>query len=395
MSERTIAVVGLVGGVPYGAAALDAIARADVVVGSQRHRDQVEIAAASSCIDLSGPLDKVLDQLAHEDERGRSLCVLSSGDPGFFGIVRLLGERFGPERLAVHPAPSSVSLAFAAVGHTWDDAIIASAHGRPIEQAVAAVTHAPKAAILTSPTNPPEAVGKALLAVGAPPRQVVVVTRIGEEGESITRTDLDGLTAGTFDPMSVLVLLMPVLQHEEPIRWGLPETEFAHRDGMITKAEVRAVALGKLALPTDGVLWDIGAGSGSVAIECARLAPRLRVIAIERDTEQVIRIRENATAHRTTVRIVEGTAPSALTDLPDPDRVFIGGGGLDALDAALERLRPGGIIVANYALMDRATAAHQRLGNIVQVCVSRGAPIAGLGVRLDAENPVFICWGPS
>jgi precorrin-6Y C5,15-methyltransferase (decarboxylating) len=179
------------------------------------------------------------------------------------------------------------------------------------------------------------------------------------------------------------------------LAWGGPEHEFAHRDGMITKSEVRAVALGKLQLPRTGVLWDVGAGSGSVAIEAARLCPGLRVVAVERDNESADRIEANARVHSVVVDVVRGTAPGALARLPDPDRIFIGGGGLDALDAALHRLRPGGVVVASYALLDRAVVGWQRLGNIVEVTISRGAPVRDSSVRLTAQNPVFLCWGPS
>ena len=119
------------------------------------------------------------------------------------------------------------------------------------------------------------------------------------------------------------------------------------------------------------------------------------MIAVERDPDQVQRIHRNRTAHGVDVTVVEGEAPAALAALPDPDRVFVGGGGLDALDTALARLRPGGVVVATYALDDRAAAAYGRLGHLVQVGVARGVPVADLGVRLDAENPVFVCWGPT
>jgi precorrin-6Y C5,15-methyltransferase (decarboxylating) len=143
------------------------------------------------------------------------------------------------------------------------------------------------------------------------------------------------------------------------------------------------------------VLWDVGAGSGSVAVECARLSPGLEVIAVERDAEQAARVRVNAAEHGVAVRVVEASAPGALADLPAPDRVFIGGGGIDVLDAALERLDPGGVAVATYALLARAVAAEERLGNLVQINVARAIPTGDLGVRLDAHNPVFIAWGVS
>lgn len=389
-------VVGLLGGVGYGAAAVAALAEADVVVGSDRQVAETEgLAAGAERVRLAGPLDAVLDTIAERSDRGRRVCVLASGDPGFFGIVRALGERLGPERLAVHPAPSSVAVAFARLGLSWDDAVVVSAHGRPLDAALRVAARAHKVAVLTSPDNPPEAVGKALRAAGTGVSAAAVVSRIGDGAERVHRLDLDGLAAGTFDPMSVVVLLRERPAGGGPgLAWGLPEDEFAHRGGMITKSEARAVALGKLALPAAGVLWDVGAGSGSVAVESARLAPGLDVVAVERDPEQAARVRANAAAHGVAVTVVEGAAPGVLAGLPDPDRVFVGGGGIDVLDAALARLRPGGTVVANYTLMDRAVAAHGRLGNLVQLNVARGAPIGTLGVRLVPENPVFVCWGP-
>ena len=220
------------------------------------------------------------------------------------------------------------------------------------------------------------------------------MARLGEPEETILEGDLVMLAAGSFDPMSIVVLQTPdATPSGKRLAWGLPEDRFAHRDGMITKAEVRAVALGKLALPSSGVLWDVGAGSGSVAIEAARLSPGLRVLAIDHDAESLTRIEANAAAHGVRIETVHGTAPDGLAGCPDPDRVFVGGGGIGALDAALDRLRPGGVVVANYALLDRAVIGWQRLGQLVELSVSRGIAL-GDGVRLAAENPVFVCWGP-
>jgi precorrin-6Y C5,15-methyltransferase (decarboxylating) len=118
------------------------------------------------------------------------------------------------------------------------------------------------------------------------------------------------------------------------------------------------------------------------------------VIAIESDAESVERIRDNARAHGCAVDVVHGRAPDALVPLPAPDRVFVGGGGVEVLDACLARLRAGGVVVANYALLDRAVIGWERLGNLVELSVSRGVAIGDHGVRLAAENPVFVCWGP-
>jgi precorrin-6Y C5,15-methyltransferase (decarboxylating) len=235
--------------------------------------------------------------------------------------------------------------------------------------------------------------GKELLALGSGHTSVAVCTRLGMEGESVTTTDLPGLAEGMWDPLSVVVLLTGPAP-DKALAWGLPDTEFEHRDGMVTKAEVRAVALGKLDLPSHGVVWDVGAGSGSVAIECARLMQSSNVYAVERSPEDALRIAGNADRHQVAVTVIEGSAPAALTGLPDPDRAFVGGGGLDVLDAVLDRLRPGGRVVATYAALDRAAGAADRLGALVQVGAARGERLPDGSWRLAAENPVFVCWGP-
>ncbi len=389
-----ISVIGLHGGQAFGRAATDALADAEVVVAAPRHHDQLELAMAQEHLELSGPLHDVLDKVEARVADGLAVAVVASGDPGFFGIVRMLGERFGTDQLWVHPAPSSVALAFGRIGTNWDDAVVVSAHGRPLDAALDAVARFPKVAVLTAPQHTPELLGKALVAAGCPNRTVVVATRLGEPGETVTRTDLAGLTTGAFDPMSVAIFLDPAPADpvDAALAWGLAEQEFDHRAGLITKSEVRAVALGKLSLPRHGVLWDVGAGSGSVGIECARLSPRLRVIAVERNADDADRIRANAKRHGVAVEVVVGSAPEALANLPAPDRVFVGGGGMEVVRTAFGALRPGGTLVATHVLVDRAAEAWALLGDSVQVAVSRAAPIAD-GFRLDAQNPVFVSWG--
>jgi precorrin-6Y C5,15-methyltransferase (decarboxylating) len=343
-------------------------------------------------VPLTADVDAALDEIAAE---GGPVCVLASGDPGFFGIVRPLAERFGTDQLEVHPAPSAVALAFARMGMAWDDAVVVSAHGRPLAAAARTASSHPKVAVLVSPDSPPQALGRALLELGAADRRVAVCARLGSADERIDVVDLVSLADGRWDPLSV-VLLLPEAgwRPRRVLAWGLPDESFEHRDGMITHAEVRAVALGKLALPAHGVLWDVGAGSGSVAVECARLSPALRVLAIEEQPADARRITDNADRHGAAVEVVIGRAPAALAGLPDPDRVFVGGGGHAVLGTVLDRLRPGGRVVATYAALDRAVSAADRLGALVQVAVSRGRRLPDGGLRLAAENPVFVVWGP-
>ncbi len=397
-----IAVVGLHGGHVYGPDALDALAGANVVVGSPRQLSSTASlrSPGAETVVLAGPLDPLFGRVADASRDGRAVCVLASGDPGFFGIVRTLAARVGSALLRVHPAPSAVSLAFARLALSWDDAAVVSAHGRLLGDAVRAVRSSsqPSVAVLTSPDSPPQVVAAALIAAGEPTgceAVAAVASRLGEPDEVVTVSDLAAIAGGTFDPMSVLVLTGRARRPAGPsLAWGLAEAEFDHREGMITKAEVRAVALGKLDLPPCGVLWDVGAGSGSVGIECGRLRPGLDIFAVERDPAQATRIRSNAARHRVSLTVTEGAAPDALVGLPDPDRVFVGGGGPEVLDAAIGRLRPGGVVVAAYAIVDRALKAAAMLGNVVELSVSRGVSTDGLGVRLRSENPVFVCWGP-
>ena len=391
-----IAIVGFLGAECFGRAAEAALRTADVVMGIGRLLDALPAEAGGKRIELAGPLAETLELAAERRGLGERVCLLASGDPGFFGIVRVASARFGADALEIHPAPSSVAVAFARAGLHWDDAVVVSAHGRSLAAAVEAVLPHPKVAVLTAPDQPPEALGRALLEAGGGPRRVTVCARLGHDDEAVTRTDLEGLAAGTFPALAVVVLQAPAALDpgEQPtLAWGRPDDRYAHRAGMVTKAEVRAVALGKLSLPGTGVLWDVGAGSGSVAIECSRLAPGLRVFAVERRADDVERLRANAAG--TGVVVVDGEAPAVLAGLPDPDRVFLGGGGLNVLESVLDRLRPSGVVVATYAALDRAAAGATRLGHVVQVAVSRGVPLGGSGaLRLAAENPVFVCWGP-
>ncbi len=392
--QPRLAVVGVVGGEVFGAQARRVVDGADLLVGARRHLDRFP-AAGQEQLELDGGL-LALDAAVAARDAGRAVCILASGDPGFFGIVRTLRERCGPDELEVHPAPSSVSLAWASTGMAWDDADVVSAHGRPWEAAVDAVVRSAKVAVLTAPANPPETVGKELLARGCRERTVVVASRLGEADERVVRTDLEGLAGGSFDPLSVVLIVARDERGRGPsISWGRDEAAFDHRDGMITKSEVRAVVLGKLELPRRGVMWDVGAGSGSVGIEAATVAPELRVVAIERSTDDAARVTTNSAAAGVAdrVRVVEAEAPAVFDALPDPDRVFIGGGGLDVLRAAWARLRPGGVLVATFVLLDRAVDAFAVLGNLCQVHVDRAVAVGDAGFRLAPVNPVLICWG--
>lgn len=339
------------------------------------------------------------------------LCVLASGDPGFFGILRTLLNHLDRHQLRVLPAASSVSVAFARLGLPWDDAVVVSAHGRPLGDAVRVARTAPKVAVLTSPDSPPEALGKALLAAGCTVDTVAVCSRLGSPDEEVRELSLDELAEGRFDPLSIVAVIGPgalpltgwsasgaldrTSRHDRVLAWGRDDAVYAHRGGMITKAETRSIALGKLSLPEHGVLWDVGAGSGSVAIESALLCPGLTVFAVDASEGAAETISANAASAGVGVHVIAGAAPGSLAGLPDPDRAFVGGGGIDVLEAVLGRLAPGGHVVATFASLDRAVEAAHLLGHLIEVRADRGERLPDGSWRLAANNPVFLAWGPT
>ena len=209
VATEPIAIVGLLGGQWFGRAAEAALRAADVLIG---HAEQFALLAGDipgERVELWGDLHAVIDRAVAEREAGRRPCILAAGDPGFHGMVRVAARRLGEEGIAVHPAPSSIALAFARLGTGWDDAVVASLHGQPLDEVVATVIGHPTVAVLVSRRCPPEALGAALVAAGCGDRRVAVCSRLAEPGERLVRTDLAGLATGAFDPLSVVVLRRP------------------------------------------------------------------------------------------------------------------------------------------------------------------------------------------
>ena len=337
-----------------------------------------------------------------EDAEG-PVAVLASGDPGFFGIVRLLGERFGPD-LRVLPAVSSVALAFARAGLHWDDAVTASAHGRDPRRAVNVCRSHPKVAVLTSPTFGPDQLAEALDGVA---RSLVVVERLGGPEERVFRGDVTSVAGMEWgDPNVVLVLDEGRMAGpkgwvssgiESPGRWAFPESDFEHRSGMITKSETRALVLARLGPGPGDLVWDVGAGSGSVAVECARLGAA--AVAVERDAESCARIRKNAAHHGVCVQVVEGEAPTALHGLPEPDAVFVGGTGAGFEETVkLAAVRARRCVVLTLITLERVVPAAKILegcGLEVETTFLQASRMKGVGElhRLAAETPVFVTSG--
>ncbi|MGW3116056.1 precorrin-6y C5,15-methyltransferase (decarboxylating) subunit CbiE [Streptomyces sp. NPDC001107] len=385
----------------------EAVAGAELVVGGRRHLDAVRLPETAERIVL-GPLAPALDAMEEYVGKDRRVVVLASGDPGFFGIVRALAERFGAERLDVRPGVSSVATAFARLGLTWDDAVVVSAHGRDPRTAVNVCRAHPKVGVLTGPGAGPAELGAAL-ARTAPGRVLVVASALGSDEERLERVSPAEAAGRDWGTAVSVVLCLDETRALGRARtlagavvrasgWALDESEFAHRDSMITKFEVRALALARLGPRPGDLVWDIGSGSGSVAVECARLGAA--VSAVEKAPDGVERIRANAGAHGVGVHVVHGTAPDALDELDDPDAVFVGGGGreLPEIVGACARRARRTVVVAMAAL-DRVPAVRAALTDAGFDCEgvllqsSRLAPLPGDVTRLAATNPVFLLWG--
>ena len=378
-------------GRPAGSDATQALAEARTVIGAPRHLNAAPIPATAERIELKH-LDEALDAIA---ARPGPIAVLASGDPGFFGIVRALRAR--GIRPYVIPAVSSVADAFARIGLDWDDALVVSAHGRDPRKALAAALAHPKAAILTAPGTAPE-LARELFAAG---KRVYAVELLGTPQERVTEDPAHVLA----DP-NVLISLDPDDAPSEPRwlaghpgapdGWALPEDAFEHRDSMITKPEVRALVLARLGPAPGRTIWDVGAGSGSVAVECARFGAH--VIAVEADSAQCDKIRRNAERHRVRLRVHHGRAPEALIGLPPADAVFAGGGDHTVLAAAIRLASPRTVVVTLAAVQRVGETATLLAGqgyraDGVQLQASRLKPLPGGNHRLAAQNPVFVLWG--
>ncbi|MEU5881318.1 precorrin-6y C5,15-methyltransferase (decarboxylating) subunit CbiE [Spirillospora sp. NPDC047279] len=376
------------------------LAGAALVVGGARHLEAAGVPGNARTVVL-GKLAPALDEIDAAVREGLGVVVVASGDPGFFGIVRALRER-GREPEVI-PAVSSVAAAFARAGLPWDDALVVSAHGRELRRAVNACRAHPKVAVLTAPGAGPAELARALFP--QTPRSFVVCEDLGGPDERVVHVrPAEASTRPWRDPNVVLVLDSRRAVGERgwlagsppgPVGWGLPEEAFDRRDSLITKPEVRAFALAKLGPRVGDMVWDIGAGSGSVAIECARFGAA--VVAVERDAASCERIRGNVRTFGVKVAVSRGEAPGALDHLPDPDAVFVGGGGPEVVAACAARaLR---CVVVALIAVERVRPALDALRaegftvDAVHLQASRLSPMPGDVHRFAAANPVYVVWG--
>jgi precorrin-6Y C5,15-methyltransferase (decarboxylating) len=380
--------------------AVNAVMNAGVLVGGERHLACFPDFHGEKIVVKNGLL-AILDRLADLTEE-QTVCVLASGDPLFFGIGSLVIDRLGAEQVEILPQPSSMQWAFARAGLRWDDAKWMSLHGRSADGFLTRLKRQAKVAIFTDQKNSPSELARRMVEAGETGWKAWVCENLAGPGERVRCFEITDLAyAQDIGPLNVLLLV-----RSDP-SWRPPATvPFLHDDvfakrmpkkGLITKREVRLMSLAAMQIRPDSVVWDIGAGSGSVSIEAAMLASDGRVYAVEVDPEGIEICRENLRFHAVdNVRVIAGRAPEALEGLEAPDAVFIGGskGQMEQIvEVVMDRLQPGGRLVVNAITLENVSETYQALRrrgvvpDVTLLQVSRAAPLAQY-LRYESLNPI-------
>jgi precorrin-6B C5,15-methyltransferase / cobalt-precorrin-6B C5,C15-methyltransferase len=381
---------------------------AELLIGADRALRAVPASKAQR-IEVGGDLDAVIERI--EQSPAQKIVMLASGDPLFYGTARFLTERLGKDRFEVLPHVSSMQLAFARVKESWDEAYLTNLATQALDIAVEKIRTSEKVGIFTTEQHSPAAVAQALLDRKIDYFSAYVCENLGSPDERVMQGDLSEIAAQSFGPLNVMILVRLPDVPDRPTSmvgtrlFGNPDESFLQsqpKRGLLTPAEVRAVALAELDLGPSSIMWDVGAGSGSVAIEAARLASGGQVFAIEMDPEDHGLIIANAErfAVKNLVPVL-GQAPDCWEKLPAPDAIFVGGSGRQVshiVELAYARLKPGGRIVANVGSIESLNAVQQVLVNlgsdpaVWMINLARGVQQIDR-MRFEAMNPTFLVGG--
>ncbi len=317
------------------------------------------------------PLVQCVESIGESLHDG-DVTVLVSGDPFFFGIGSTLKKSFPDYTIYVHPTLSSMQLAFSRFSIAWNDATFVSLHGRNMDRLSPQLLVNKKTFVFTDPHNRPNVIAERLLVECDGDLLADVVVHVGEnlgfESEQLSSGTLSEIASRSFIDPNVMIILTNKFSMETTSRFGLLEQEICHSRGLITKNEVRAATIHALRIPPQGVFWDVGAGSGSIGLEVARLFPDVRVFAIEKNEEELLNIKRNRKKFGVwNLECIQGTAPSILESLPFPDRVFVGGNGGELqgiLELCTEKLAVDGLIVVNAVIAKTAEIAPKILHDL-------------------------------
>lgn len=361
-------------------AARTLLAQAHLVVGGARHLALAGPLLAKTMTWPSPLADAIPEILAR---RGSPVCVLASGDPFFYGVGTLLGAHFGPQEMQCFPAPSAFSLAAARLNWSLQDCCLVSLHGRAFERIIPALQPHAKILCLSWDETTPPRLAKLLCQRGLGQSRIAVMEAMGGARERVRASTAEAFAIDAIDPLNIVALEIAVTAQSRmlPVANGLADSWF-ETDGQFTKREVRAVTLSSLAPRRGELLWDVGAGSGSIAIEWLLSDPANRAIAIEARADRASLISRNAASLGVPhIEIVAGRAPEAFATLPRPQAIFAGGGASDAslLDAAYAALAPGGRLVVNAVTLEAEAELARRFkargGELVRIEIARAKPL--------------------
>ena len=378
-SPRWLSIVGIGedGADGLSAAARGLIGAAEIVFGGRRHLGLAASLVRGATRPWPSPFDGAAEEVLRH--RGRQVCVLASGDPFQYGIGAVLARHIDAREMIVVPAPSAFSLAAARLGWSLPHTVLLSVHGRALDLVRPHLQPGAHILALSSDGDSPAALAELLAKNGFGASRLTVLEALGGPREHIRTTTAAEYDFGTVDPLNTVAIEVAAATDARVLARtpGLADALFEH-DGQITKREIRAITLSSLAPRRGELLWDIGAGSGSIAIEWLLADPAMRAVAIERRADRAARIGRNAAAFGVPgLAIVEGAAPAALGGLATPDAVFVGGGGGEAgvLDAAARALRPGGRLTVNAVTLETEAlllARHAALGGeLIRIAMAR------------------------
>ena len=407
VSPNTICVVGM-GMSPddLSRRALATIEAADVLIGGKRHLSYFSHLPAEK-IPLYKNFDQVIRTIKASLKKKKRIVVIASGDPGYHGIADYLIKHLGKDAIEIIPNITTFQAAFAKIKESWDDALLLSAHGHPLPRLASLLRKHRKIGILTDEKNTPGAIAQQVLEKDPSLKATTafIVEQLGTQKEKVHKYLLKNVINKTFSPLNAMILFSPGHSREEKetMHLGIPDKRFAHQGGLITKDDIRIFTLAKLHLPQEGVFWDVGSGSGSIAIEAALLSPDLNVYAVEKNKTRIGDIRKNCKKFQREQSItpVRGTAPEALKTLPKPHRIFIGGTEgqlLPILRYCKRALLPAGKIVINAATLETVNAAvsfFDRAGWVSTVTLLNISKMKKIGTqkRFQPLNPIFVIEG--
>jgi precorrin-6Y C5,15-methyltransferase (decarboxylating) len=363
--------------------ARELIGSAEIVFGGRRHLALAAPLLRGPPRPWPNPFDGAAEEVS--SHRGRQVCVLASGDPFNYGVGAVLARRIDPREMLVVPAPSAFSLAAARLGWSLPDTVLLSLHGRSLDLIRPHLQPGARLLVLTSDGESPGSLAQLLAQSGFGSSKLTMLEALGGPRERIRSTSAAEFAFGIVDALNTVAIEVEATPGARilPLTPGAPDDLFEH-DGQISKREVRALVLSSLAPRRGELLWDIGSGSGSVAIEWMLTDPSMRAIAVERRADRAARIVRNAAACGVPdLRVVTGEAPAALGELPTPEAIFVGGGASDTsvLDAAARALRLGGRLVVNAVTLETEAlilGRHSVLGGeLLRLGISRAERLGG------------------